>query len=1306
MKKTSRAKKPIKKSAGQDQAKKKAYSPTLPDSSNTQTQFPVVGIGASAGGLEAVTELLRSLPSSTGMAFLYVQHLSPEHDSLLSSLLPKVSKIPVLEAVSGMSIRPDTLIVIPAKKEMTIRGGKILLSPRLQKNKVNVLIDVFCTSLAEAFQEKAFGVVLSGNATDGTHGLEVIKNSGGITFAQDDTAKFTSMPHSAIAAGVVDFILSPSVIARELVSFSRHPLSTGKLPSKGMASPDIDGSNPYLRSILQLLQQTYGVNFALYKLNTIARRITRRMLLSRIRSLKAFDLWLKDKPAEQDILFNDLLINVTNFFRDVDASKYLKSTLLPKLLKTKKSGESIRIWVTACSSGEEAYSIAMMLLEIKTGVQFKNINIQIFATDLSQQAISKARAGVYTKQQVEHVSAARLQRFFTKYDGGYRIAQQVRDLCVFAPHNLLSDPPFSRIDFISCCNLLIYFDSAAQKKVLSTFHYALNPEGFLLLGRSETIGSNPQLFTAVEKKVKLYTRKKNSGPGLLPAPDYRYRSPRNQGDEIAGNKKKISSSLSNTSTFDAAINSVLLTKYVPPGVVINQQMEILQFRGNTSLYLHHQEGKATLNILKMSRPEIAFELRTAIGKAFKSGKAVAKKNIALNGGSMLSLDVVPIVTDIEEPALLVLFTKTESVEVTGGRGKTKKVSGDNDKKIARLEEEIAAYREDLLSMGHNHEAAMEELQSANEEVLSSNEELRSINEELETSKEEIQSANEELATSNQELQTRNELLDESYRYSEAIIATIHDPMVVLDNEMQVKTANRSFYQRFYLTEKDTEGISLFDIGGGTWNITKLRRFLKNINQKNTGFNDLEIEQTFPRIGKVIMRVNAKRIMQPAHREQLLLLAIADVTEIVEKQRAEKKELQQKITLQEELVTASKLADEYIRSIFLQAPVPVVVFKGDSFIVDLINDKAIETFLLKQVDIAGEPFFEKFPEFRKAPIESMLKKVYQTGRSYSAEQFRIADKDGNAEGDRYFNFTLNAVRGLQGGVNSVVAVGIDVTQEVKARHEIEKQSSGFEAAVRQRTKELNIANEELASTNSVLKKVNKELASFAYVSSHDLQEPLRKIQLFVSKIQSSEAGHLTETGKGYFSKVHDASVRMQRLVEDLLAFAQINTSEIKPEMADLEKITLQVVSELTEVITAKNAKVEIKELCFARIIPFQFHQLMQNLISNALKFVVPGRDPVIVIEGKIATGSEIGYPELVADKKYCHIRVTDNGIGFEPEFSEQIFEVFQRLHGQQEYPGTGIGLAIAKKIVEFHKGIITASSELGKETRFDIYLPEE
>ena len=480
--------------------------------------FPIVAIGASAGGLEAMTQLLQHLPSNIGMAFIYVQHLSPDHESILASLLAKHSKIPVREVKDMTRIEPDNIYVMPSDKEMNVVGEKIKLTPRPAGHRVNLLIDVFFTSLAEEHKENVIGIILSGSATDGTRGMKAIKHAGGLTFAQDDTAKFNSMPKSAIAAGVVDFVLPPDQIATELIRLSKHPY----IKINGKPSEDeIHDDSSDMRFILDLLHKSFGVNFSLYKMNTIKRRIIRRMLLYKIKTLEEYANWMKEKGDEKNILFNDLLIHVTSFFREPETCRYLKTTLFPKVLKTKKPGEAFRIWVPACSTGEEAYSIAIMLLEIQDS-QFRDIRVQIFATDLSAHAIGKARIGVYTRQEVDQVSPKRLQRFFTRSNGGYRISQSVRDMCVFAPHNILNDPPFSRVDFISCRNLLIYFDLAAQKKAIATFHYALNAEGFLILGKSETVGSWENLFSASNNKFKIYSRKKNSGPGVLPSPDTRF----------------------------------------------------------------------------------------------------------------------------------------------------------------------------------------------------------------------------------------------------------------------------------------------------------------------------------------------------------------------------------------------------------------------------------------------------------------------------------------------------------------------------------------------------------------------------------------------------------------------------------------------------------------------------------------------------------------------------------------------------------------------------------------------------------------
>jgi PAS domain S-box-containing protein len=1576
--------------------------------------------------------------------------------------------------VKNMSlIEPDRVYVMPSDKEMSVVDGKIKLSPRTASRKINLLIDVFFASLAEKHRENVIGIILSGSANDGTRGMKAIKYEGGLTFAQDDTAKFNSMPRSAIAAGVVDFVLPPDQIAKELIRISKHPYI--RLNGNRKKEDEIDNDSTELKSILGLLNKSFGVNFSLYKMSTIKRRILRRMLLYKLKTLKEYSGLLTEKKEEAEFLYNDLLINVTSFFRDPEACRYLKSSLFPRLLKSKKSGEALRIWVTACSTGEEAFSIAMMLLEIQERA-FSQVPIQIFATDLSNPTISKARVGVYTKQEVESVSPKRLQRFFTRADGGYRISQTVRDLVVFAPHNVLSDPPFSRIDFISCCNLLIYFDIVAQKKALATFHYSLKNEGYLMLGKSETISASAQLFSAFHKKLKIFSRKKNSGTGILPMPDTRFSRLPATVEQVSGPQNKVLKSGSNTNGLDSAVNSLLLSRFVPASVVINQQMEILQFRGSTSLFLEHPEGRATLNILKMARPEIAFELRNAISKAFKTKKPALKKGIELNGGRiMLTLEAVPLNTDWDEPVLLILFKQLELEEQSTDAKRTKNTQAANERKIMKLEEEMAAYRDELRSISHNHEASMEELESANEEVVSSNEELRSINEELETSKEEIQSANEELATTNQELLTRNELLNESYTFSEAIISTIHDPMIVLDKDLRVKIANKSFYNQFRLKEDETEGVLLYDLANRQWNIPKLRDLLEDIIVKNSSFKNFEIELNFPKAGKITLSLNGKRILQQAHREQLILLAISDVTDTVNRQQQEKKLLEDRVDVQTKIARASRVADEYIRNVFMQAPVSIVVYKGPSFIVDLVNEKAIQMWGASYEKSIGKPFFETSPELREHGLEEMLNKVYKSGEPFTAHEFPTRYNRGGKVYEGFFNFVLQPVHDLDGAVSGITAIGADVTQEVIARRKIEEselryhnlihsstslvaildgeemiikiandailqswdkgreiigkplfsvlpeiveqgfdqrlrevyttgkpfyayelpvhlvrhgkkelvyytfvyqpqrnfngdiegvaiiasevtpqaiyrekikeseqryssltkaltqvvwitdgegnfiepqelweeftgqpwedhkgwgrinmiheddrkkvnrlwehaiqhkkdfkaegrlwskkhntfryfeaagipleneqgkikewvgtisdvheqkvaeekledaarqfrfiadampqkvwtadaegnrnyfnqqwieytglsleelkdlglenvvhpedlektqnywkesiatgnefeleirlrakngkyqwhlsrgeayrdengkinlwvgtdteiqkqkmQSLEFEDAVLERTKELRQKNLEL-------RKINKQLESFTYISSHDLQEPLRKIQIFANRIMSYERQHLSEKGKEYFDKVLKASERMQILIEDLLAFSRISIGEKYVETTDLGKIIEEIRSELKEIIEEKNVTIEVDGICQARIIPFQFHQLIENLIVNAIKFADPHRSPHILIKGKIIKGSEVINENLLPDIDYCHISVEDNGIGFEHEFEEQIFELFQRLHGQDEYPGTGIGLAIAKKIVENHNGTIRATSEINKGTRFDIYLPAD
>ena len=880
--------------------KKRTKSLPASHSKTDWNSFTVVAIGASAGGLEAITQLLKNLSPETGMAFIYVQHLSPDHKSILTDLLSKTTKMKVQDVGNMVKIKPNNVYIIPYNKGIEVTDGHIKLIPRINGKSNRMSIDVLFTSLAETHKENVIGIVLSGSANDGTNGLREIKKAGGVTFAQNESAKFTSMPKSAIAEGIVDFVLSPVEIAKKLNWISKHPFINRK-EIKSTPEDDIDNNNPDLKSIIQLVYKLMQVDFSMYKMNTIKRRINRRMIINKINTLKEYRKLLEQKNEELSQLYQDLLINVTDFFRDPEAFVILKKSILPKLLMKITQGETLRIWIPGCATGEEVYSIAMLLFELQDNKSF-NVPFQIFASDLSAQAINEARNGEYSKQQLKNITPKRLNRFFSRSKDNYRISKTLRDVCIFAQHNLLSDPPFSRMDFISCRNLLIYLDTPAQKRAIATFHYALNENGYLMLGKSETIGSSLQLFTSgSDKKIKIFIRKKNTGKNTLSdiTPRVIQKAVTNKhSHENATQKKQYSLNGNLGSAFD----SYLLTQYVPASVVINHDLEILQFRGATSLYLHNSSGKASLNILKMVHPEITFELRNAIHHAIKTKQSVRKTGIEMNREMhgtalrLINLEVNPLKIDGEDDLLVIVFTGEplpETSEKVDRNGVSNNLA--KDRRIKKLEEEITASRFDMASITQDQEAANEELQSANEEIVSSNEELQSLNEELETSKEEIESTNEELITTNHELQSRILQVEELYTYYESILSTLHEPMLVLDKNMRIKSVNKVFCKLFQVTEEDSIGISVYKLGNQQWNIPRLHELLEVIIPDDNSIHDFELVNIFPILGEKTMLLNAKKIIRNNEDEELIVLTISDITEIkrlaTEVQRKENKLLE-------------------------------------------------------------------------------------------------------------------------------------------------------------------------------------------------------------------------------------------------------------------------------------------------------------------------------------------------------------------------------------------------------------------------------
>lgn len=761
-----------------------------PELANYGVGFPVVGVGASAGGLEAFTLLLQRLPTDTGMAFVLIQHLHPEYESALTEILSRATSMPVAEAVDGMAVEPNHIYVIPPNVYLAMLHGVLHLLPRTSIQGQNLPIDHFLRSLAEDQGSKAIGVILSGTASDGVLGLKAIKGEGGITFAQDEkSAKYDGMPHSAITAGCVDFILPPDKIAAELARIARHPfLLTQARPDWVKPSAHVEELLPAgkddLNKVFLLLRRYSGNDFTYYKHTTIQRRVRRRMLLHKLDKLKDYVRYLQEHPNEVRDLFHDLLINVTSFFRDPEAFTALKDIVFPALLSHAEE-TALRIWVPGCASGEEAYSIAISLLEY-LAEHGNAIPIQIFATDIDDEAIEKARAGIYPENISSDVDAARLRRFFVKVESGYQISKQIRDMCVFANQNVIKDPPFSKVDLISCRNLMIYLGQVLQKKVLTTFHYALKPNGFLLLGTAESIGEFADLFRAIDPKVKLYGKKTISTPLHLEFGPVSLTPPT---ASDAGGMPALRTSLE----IQREADRLIMNKYAPAAVVINEQLDILQFRGQTGAYLEPAPGEASLNILKMAREGLKPELSAAIKQAITRHATARRNGVGVHQNGQIhsvNIEVTPIKGASTAGHCYVVIFQDVATPAGGAKtarhAKKKTTAIAKNKRATDLELELAATKEYLQSVIEQQETSNEELRSANEEIQSSNEELQSINEELETAKEELQSTNEELATVNDELEGRNTDLSMLNNDLSNLISSVNLPVIIVNTDLRIR----------------------------------------------------------------------------------------------------------------------------------------------------------------------------------------------------------------------------------------------------------------------------------------------------------------------------------------------------------------------------------------------------------------------------------------------------------------------------------------------------------------------------------------
>ncbi|MHB1567441.1 MAG: CheR family methyltransferase [Acidiferrobacter sp.] len=810
-------------------------------------RFPIVGIGASAGGLEAFTQLLRHLPADTGMGFVLVQHLAPTHPSALVHLLSSHTAMPVREAVDNRRVMPDHVYIISPNTILRIVNGILKVQAREQVAVVSYAIDTLLESLAHDRGEQAIGVILSGNASDGTLGLEAIKAHGGITFVQDDSAQYNSMPHSAIAAGCVDCVLSPESIAQELARMARHPYIAPHDPSVAEPSlrpvsptqiPAAPAGRPRLRvaqaeggpvvseaagkdfsTILRYVRNHTQVDFSAYKFATIARRVTRRMALNGMIGFEEYARFLRSDVHEIDRLYMDLLISVTGFFRDPEAFEALRREVFPTLLRSGRH-ERPRVWVPGCSTGQEAYSLAMAFAEFseRTG---PTCSLQIFATDLNEALVEKARIAFYPETIARDITPERLRRFFTAQEGGgYRVNKELRERIVFAHHNLLSDPPFSRLDLVSCRNLMIYLDSQAQKRVVSTFAYALKPDGFLFLGTSDSVGSAVGSFQALDKKHKIYKKRSEGGmaaPLPLPSADY--------GRKEVQSKTSALPPVAGPYTTLPELNvqreadRITVKRFAPPGVLINADLDVLQFRGSTSPLLGPPSSKARFNVLDMARGDFRLPLRSIIQRAKKEDQSVRRERVRVTIDDhtypLINIEVIPL-KNVRDRHYLVLFepaageriVNPEMVAITDGappQGPDKPRSTarqEGVRRIRQLERELAETRDYVQALQEQYETANEELQTSNEEAQSANEELQSTNEQLETSKEELDSANEELITINGEMVHRNTELSRLNDDLNNLYASVNLPILVFTRDLRIRSFTAPAAKLFNLLVSD------------------------------------------------------------------------------------------------------------------------------------------------------------------------------------------------------------------------------------------------------------------------------------------------------------------------------------------------------------------------------------------------------------------------------------------------------------------------------------------------------------------------
>lgn len=1204
--------------------------------------FPVVGIGLSAGGLDALKKIFQELPAQPQLAIVVIQHLLINHRGLTDKILSHLTTMPIHVVEKMTKIARNEVYIISKDTDLIIENGFLKPIPRAHASRLHLPIDTFFHSLAQDQLDSAVGVILSGNGSDGSLGLKSISTNGGTTIVQDPkSAKNESMPRMALKELAPDFLLAPDKIGQVLKKMgedTEHQLTT----------PSLKAEKPF-SFILGLLRHKHGVNFTEYKLSTLNRRIKRRMLFSKIKSLKEYGLFLEQNEDELLWLYQDLAINVTQFFRDPEMFEILKQQVFPEMINGQEQELSVRIWVPGCSSGEEAYSLAIGICEVMDQIS-SHVQVQIFATDISEGALNKARAGVYIEKAVSGLSAERLTRFFTKIDRGYQVCKRIRDMCLFAKHDMTQDPPFSRMNLVSCRNVLIYLNPALQKKVIDIFSYVLKPGGHLLLGKSETIANSQGLFHVVNKKYKLH--QKSSVKGKLPVygPSLK----------MGPGKNHVTHSLLDVRLphdLKTEMDGIYFQLFGHSGLIINERLEVLHIYGDVSTLVKHTQGEATLNLTKMVHKDLLLEIRSAVFTAKKTKKLVKRNEVVLAHGrkkDLLNLDVVPFLRPKQEGLYAVFFTDLAAAQVPSKAKKLsqKEASRPNLNQIKVLQSELTSTKAHLQSIIEEQDLSNEELQTVNEEIMSSNEELQSSNEELETAQEELQSSNEELRTLNEELHFRNLELDVLNGDLGNILISITVPILIISNDLRIRRFTPAAQKIFNLINGD--------IGRPFSNVKhnlKVADLQKQIERTiyETAPQELEVQDE----GEHWYALRIRPYKTPDNRIDGAVIVLSDIHE-------------------------TKLASEKIKrerniaqSILETMDKPFLVL-DENFHVRIANQQFYKIFQVSADEVLDKLIFNlsdgqwDFPELHTL-VENILPQQNQMKDIEVTHEFkRIGERTLKIHGHQIsYQGQSTENRSIP-----IVLLSFDDLTEQKMLFALETQAR------------------KMAEKDCALLGEEREIrAQFVSTLSHDLRTPLTAAKL-ASQLIAMQAKDSPAVLKSC-SRIVTNIDRIDRMLTDLLNVGLLQAGHKLPlDIRECDFCEVIIISlEILGMIHGHRFFFSHRPPVIGFWDPRALQRLIENVANNAAKYGTPNTNIKFILEDK---------------DTQVELAIHNEGEPIPPKEQQALFNLFHRGKSatQSNKKGWGIGLTLVKGVMDAHGGEIQVESAIGIGTTFKFIIPKD